>query len=132
MRHTLKKHEILRGKKLFDEVFTRGKYIHGNILRCVWLSSSEIAQEDSPVLAGFVIRRTIRHAVDRNRVKRLIRESYRRHKEIIYSRIPSPTTTTLLVFLFPSSATSGFQLPKFIEVEQDVISILQRIALRIE
>jgi len=57
-------------------------------LRMVY-TLKERQQGDMPVsLLVSVSKRHFKHAVDRNRVKRQLREAYRKHKQLLYSSIP--------------------------------------------
>ncbi len=57
-------------------------------LRMVY-TLKERQQGDLPVsLLVSVSKRHFKHAVDRNRVKRQLREAYRKHKQLLYSSIP--------------------------------------------
>lgn len=68
-----------------------------------------------------VPKRKFRHAVDRNRVKRLLREAYRRYKHLLLDALP-PQTGFHLAFLWLSG-----KLPTAAEVETIVPKLLQRL-----
>ncbi len=73
-RETLKKQEILRGKDSFKEVFEKGEKLKGKWV-VIFVVSAQQAQ------MGIAVSKKYRRAVDRNRIKRLIREIYRKNKE---------------------------------------------------
>ena len=76
MHYTFKKHEHLKSKKIFASLFANGKKIKRFPVLMVYMQTE--LTEDVPVQAGFsVSKRRFKHAVDRNRIKRQMREAYR-------------------------------------------------------
>ncbi len=121
MRHTLKRNEVLRGRKNFDLLFQRGERRSGSVIRCLILR----APSDAPprVIAGFAVPKTVPRAVDRNRIKRYLRESYRLHKHLL---APERLTTGLtILFLYARGKRSPEGLPSYHVVEQDMIELLR-------
>ena len=72
-----------------------------------------------------VPKRRFKHAVDRNRVKRQLREAYRKNKQLLISELPEGQSVAL-AFIWLSDQ----HLPSSI-VEQRVTGLLQRIAKKI-
>lgn len=126
VRYTLKKSEILRGRKNFRKIFDEGKRIEGNILRCLVLADTLSSPPASahPVF-GVVVSRTIRRAVDRNLVKRRIREAYRLNKHMLDAVAGGGSPPGTLVFAyFPRR--KNFRIPAFDEIEHDLKSLLMK------
>lgn len=82
MNYTLRKNEILRGRKNFQKVFAGGK-LNSNLLTCFYVIEKQKDYRANPIRVGFTLSRKIRGAVVRNRLKRLMRESYRLNKNIL-------------------------------------------------
>jgi ribonuclease P protein component len=77
---TFPKEEHLCRKKLIDELFGKqGSSFGVYPLRFVWIKSEQPSTTPPQVLIN-VSKRTFKRAVDRNRLKRLIREAYRLNK----------------------------------------------------
>ena len=70
---TLQKHEIIRGNSSFDKIFKTGKKIRGKVVTVFYIPS-----EHSQI--GIAISGKFKLAVTRNRLKRYIREIYRKNK----------------------------------------------------
>jgi ribonuclease P protein component len=68
-----------------------------------------------------VPKKRFKHAVDRNRVKRQIREAYRRHKQLLHETLPAQQQL-LLAFVWLSDRHLASA-----EMENRVQSLLRRI-----
>lgn len=79
MKFTFNKKEKLKSEKLITKLFAEGQTVIAYPLRMVYLP---IAFDDAvKVKAGVsVSKRNFKNAVDRNRIKRLMREAYRLQK----------------------------------------------------
>ncbi|MEO0094789.1 MAG: ribonuclease P protein component [candidate division WOR-3 bacterium] len=74
-RFGLKKNEIIRNKKEIKDLFSNGERFSLKNLVIIY-------KPDTETKAGFFASGNIKSAVKRNRVKRILREAYRIHKEI--------------------------------------------------
>ncbi len=100
MRFTLSKTEILRGFKSFTRVISTGRSISLPPLRCYYLRDTGNPRR---MQTGFSVSRSIRRAVDRNRAKRLMRESFRLNKHLL-TGIPPTRAALEIVFMFTGPA----------------------------
>jgi ribonuclease P protein component len=75
MKKTLKRNEILKPNELFHFAFKNGSHFTGRLLKITVLNYEK-------KLVGFTVTKKCRGAVNRNRLKRLLRELYRHHKEL--------------------------------------------------
>ena len=76
VRYTLPRSKSLKSKLLIDQLFKQGQSLVVFPLRLVYLPVDYQANE--PFLTGFSVpKKKFKHAVDRNRIKRLMRESFR-------------------------------------------------------
>lgn len=101
----LPKHERLYEQRLISRLFSEGKHLSlSSRLRVRFLlidRSGDEVEAVAPLPPVKVMvsasKRNFKHAVTRNRIKRLLREVYRFHKEEIIGLVPPEKT--LLLFL---------------------------------
>jgi ribonuclease P protein component len=89
MKFTLGKEERLKSNKLIEKLYQEGTSIKVFPLRMVYIQTTHTSTY--PAQMGVSVpKRNFKRAVDRNRLKRLLRESYRKEKYTIYSQIKEP------------------------------------------
>lgn len=89
MKNTLGKQERLKSKKLIDKLYLEGNSVKVFPLRMVFVQTEHTS--DFPCQVGVsVAKRNYKLAVDRNRLKRLMRETYRLQKVIVYDNLEKP------------------------------------------
>ena len=127
MRRTLKKSEIIRGKRNFESIFERGKRIRSDYIQGIVFESPGRDQDAPGILVAAVVPKAAGNAAWRNRVRRLIREAYRHHKEIIHPSGERPDRTLNVVFLWSPRTritTGSISLPL---VREEITGLLHRI-----
>lgn len=72
--------EHLKSKRVIEKLYAEGASVTSYPLRAVFLEQEEEEQEPTAAILISVAKRRFRHAVDRNLVKRRIREAYRTSK----------------------------------------------------
>ena len=96
--NTFSKDERLCSSKLIDRLFTEGnRQISVFPVRLVWLMADDIEGVQILISAP---KRNFHHAVDRNRIKRQIREFYRTHSAPLKEAVASKGQGLALAFLF--------------------------------
>lgn len=118
---TFTKAERLSSKIEIDRLFETGKSFHFPPFKIIWKETT-----DSTVPAKIVIsvpKRLFKKAIDRNRIKRITREAYRKNKNSFYADI---NKKVLLMFIFTSKTIIEYK-----EMEEKIISILQRLSKNI-
>ncbi len=84
MKNTFRKYERLCSCKLIDTLFDSGYRIMVYPFSVYWcVCETTTIPSQTQVLIG-VSKRKFKHAVDRNKIKRLIRECFRLHKQELY------------------------------------------------
>jgi len=89
MKHTFGKEERLKSKKIIEKLYAEGNSVKCFPLRMMYLQTEHTS--NFPAQAGVSVpKRNFKNAVDRNRIKRLMRETYRLQKQIIYKNLDKP------------------------------------------
>ncbi|MFD2529551.1 ribonuclease P protein component [Polaribacter marinaquae] len=89
MKNTLGKQERLKSKKLIEKLYSEGSSVKTFPLRLIYVQTEHTS--DFPCQVGVsVAKRNFKLAVHRNRLKRLLRETYRLQKEIVYNNLDKP------------------------------------------
>jgi ribonuclease P protein component len=103
MLHRLTKAERLSSKAVIDRLFSGG---NGSMamfpLRIVWMLSERSQGDDAvpPVrMLVSIPKKRLRHAVDRNRMKRQVREAYRLNKEILWKALEASDKRIDIAFI---------------------------------
>ena len=84
-RFPLKEH--LKSKSIIDKLYAEGASVTAYPLRAVFIEVPADSQEPTATILISVAKRRFRHAVDRNLVKRRIREAYRLNKNPFIDRL---------------------------------------------
>lgn len=86
MNYTFNKKEKLKSLKLIEQLFAQGQSVVAHPLRMVYIKTD--FDTDIKIKAGVsVSKRHFKKAVDRNRLKRLMREAYRLQKAAYFDNI---------------------------------------------
>jgi len=117
---TLKKHERLKSKKLIDELFTSGKSSFLYPIKLIYL---ELENLDAPLkMTVSVPKRHFKSAVDRNLIKRRLREAYRQNKTALESRLTESGRQLVLMLIFV-----GKEEENYLKIETSVKKLLARL-----
>lgn len=98
--HTFRKEEKLCSLKLMGDIFLSGSSFLCYPLRVVWKKQDTLPSESPAQVAFSVPKRQFKHAVDRNRLKRLLRESYRLQKSELYETLMQTNTRIALSIIY--------------------------------
>ncbi len=115
MNETLPKPLKLKSKKLIGSLFENGSSVKAFPLLLVYKNVTEI---DVAFQVGFsVSKRNFKHAVDRNRIKRLLREYFRKNKYILSKE----NNQFLFMFIF-----IGKTMPTYEDVSKAMDKIIRK------
>ena len=89
MRNTLGKQERLKSKKLIEKLYAEGDSVKTFPLRMMYVQTAHTSEFPCQVGVS-VAKRNYKLAADRNRLKRLMRETYRLQKQIVYNNLDKP------------------------------------------
>ncbi|MEO5675211.1 MAG: ribonuclease P protein component [Chitinophagales bacterium] len=129
LQFTFKKEERLSGNKLIDELFKNGSSFYLSPFKIIFMASqfsgegvTGIRTTPAQVLIS-VPKRNYRNAVDRNKIKRLIREAYRLNKHLLYNTLQNKGTRLIIAILYTSKKIEPFAL-----IQQKLVEVLTRLA----
>lgn len=101
-RNTFKKSERLCSRILMDRLFQgENRSVSAYPIRAIFLPVESSVQEGVSVLIS-VPKKRFHDAVDRNRVKRQIRESYRKHKHALIAQMNESGRGLLMALVYVS------------------------------
>jgi ribonuclease P protein component len=121
MMQTFTKDERLRKKILIDQLFRKGNSFHVFPFRVSWLPAAVPGNSPVQVLIA-VPKLHIRKAADRNKIKRRIREAYRKNKVSLYDFLLPDKASMVLGLTYTSKEILSYQL-----LQEKIIVLLQRL-----
>lgn len=111
------KKEKLKRKKLIEQLFAGGKGLNNYPVKLIYLRTE--LPEDVQFQAGVTVsKRSFKKAVQRNRIKRLLRESYRLNKHLVFNNIEG---NFAFLFLY-----IGKEMPEYEQVEASMKAVLHK------
>tara|TARA_B100001250_G_scaffold216430_1_gene185708 strand:- start:2186 stop:2569 length:384 start_codon:yes stop_codon:yes gene_type:complete len=115
MKIIFSKKERTLPKNRIDNLYKYGHRVYSNSLILIW----NYVENDSETLIKLVIsvpKKKIKKAVNRNYIKRIIRETYRLNKSILYGLISQPVE---IIIKYNKST-----LPEFNELKAELLNLL--------
>jgi ribonuclease P protein component len=120
------KDEILRKKKLIDRLFAEGNSFYIYPYKVFYLAVHLENQFPAQILIS-VGKRSFKSAVDRNRIRRQIREIYRQNKQQLYDHLDMKHAQYVIAILF----TAKVPMPSS-DQEIKIKAILKRLCNEID
>jgi ribonuclease P protein component len=103
----LSANERLKSRKIIQRLFKEGKSFSHFPFRVIYIDLENV---DAPLQAGFTVStRNFKKAVDRNRIKRLMRESYRLQKNRLEDYLHENHKSIAVFFVFTGNELPGYE-----------------------
>ena len=123
MKFTLGRNEKLKSHKLIEQLFVEGKRVKSFPLQLIYLPINH--DSEFPVKVGFSVpKRVVKLAVDRNRIKRMMREVYRLNKQLILENIKNQY---IFMFIYTDK-----EEPKYADLEEIFKKVFTKFLSKIE
>ncbi|WP_293917508.1 ribonuclease P protein component [Apibacter sp.] len=117
MNQKYSKEEHLKGYKLIKHLFEKGNWYNKYPLRIISCDSPESIRLHKVGVS--VSKKCFKHAVDRNRIKRLLRECYRLNKLELYNTFPTPHLFMIIFY--------GKEIPTYKILSKSYLRLLEKI-----
>lgn len=121
MHHTFTKDERLTRKNLIGFLFNKGTSFFIYPFRVTWLIYEIPSSHPVQILIA-VPRQNWKKAIDRNLLKRRIREGYRKNKNILYEELSSRHLTMILGITYAAK-----EIVSSTVIHEKIILLLQRL-----
>ncbi|MDZ7775003.1 MAG: ribonuclease P protein component [Bacteroidales bacterium] len=120
-RLSLNKYERVKRSKDIDYLFSEGEKLFEYPLLIWWQPKSLPTKYPAQVLVS-VSKKRFKRAVDRIRIKRLLREALPQNKQPLYEKLEENQQQMLLSVVYV-----GKKMPSYQEIEKKIIILLHRI-----
>lgn len=126
-RFTLSNKERIKRRKDFEQIFSNGSYIYSKkrLIKAVYLA--EYSGTEAGVKAAIAVSKKQGIAVWRNRIKRLIRESFRLNKEILLESCLRKNILLKIIFSPVNLTEKNNKKIKLNDVLPDVLEIMLKL-----
>lgn len=116
---TFSKKERLTSEKSFEELVEKGNFLNAFPLHIKWLGAERSGKTQ---VAFAVPKRIFKRAVDRNKLKRRLREAYRKNKNILEHVLDNEKTKLAILFVYTSKTAESYA-----RIETAVVNSLNKI-----
>ena len=118
---TFSKQERLCGKKQIDNLFATGESFKEGSFAVIWKTQKGNLEFPAQIMIS-IPKRNIAKANQRNLLKRLVREAYRKQKQILYKALSKQEKQIIFVIIYLKS-----NIIKNKEVELEINVVLNRL-----
>lgn len=126
-KYSLSKKERIVGKKLFDTIYKNGLIFFSDDKKIKTIFLFEKNSEKPFVKISVAISKKAGTAVWRNRIKRLLRESYRLNKSVLVEFVKSEKLNLNIVFSANDLNQKNNRKINLDEIMPDVVNVLDKI-----
>ena len=109
MKKTFKKEERLKSTKLIESLMKDGRSIHAAPLKLVWMEVKTDMRFPAQTTVA-VSKRNFKRAVDRNKLKRRMREAFRNNKQPLYDVLKEKKKKITIMFFHVAKEMSDQSL----------------------
>ncbi|MFD1292969.1 ribonuclease P protein component [Lutibacter holmesii] len=117
MKYTLGKDEKLKSKIFIGQLFAEGKRVKAYPFQLIYLPVKHQAQ--FPIKVAFSVpKRNVKLAVNRNRIKRLMREVYRKNKHVFAENL---NESYIFMFIYMAKEEIAYE-----DLDQTIVKVCKK------
>lgn len=121
MPNSFRKEERLKSRTLISLLFKEGQSFGAYPIRAFWIEKT--LPDAVPAQVSFSVpRRAFPHAVDRNRIRRQMREAYRLQKETLYKRLLPGGKQYALMLVYVAKEPATYEI-----IEQSTRKMIRKL-----
>lgn len=122
-KNTLGKNERLKSRTLINQLFEKGEIIHHYPFKVLYQITNKKDEFKFPAqIAVSVSKRSFKKAVDRNHIKRKMREAYRLNKLQLYNVLHGNDQNLYFFVIYTAKSNLAYQ-----NIEEEMKNLLQKI-----
>jgi ribonuclease P protein component len=122
---TFRKSEKLCSKKLIADLFENGHSFFSHPFQVIWIKTGSNIQYPAQ-LAISVSKRLFKKAVDRNLIKRRIREAWRKNKTLLYAPLEEKKIKVVFIIIYKDKT-----IPAYTDTMKSVQHAIRRLVSEI-
>lgn len=124
---SLSRNERIKKKKDFEHIFSSGKVIYSKyfLFKSIYFINTDV--DEGNVKIASAVSRKAGKSVWRNRVKRLIRETYRLNKKLIVEVAKEKNFEVMIVFSSNKINEKKFSKVKLSDVSFEIVDLMEKI-----
>ncbi len=126
MRQTFRKEERLKSSKAIKQLFSCGKSFLVHPFKVNWQIRAEKGKYPTRLLIS-VSKRNFRKAVERNHLKRICREAYRKNKYLLYEFLEQNNLQCDLSLVYIGKKSDDYS-----QIEKKIIILINRLISELE
>jgi len=126
-KNTFKKEERLKSRKLIESLFADGSVINQFPFRLIYKIGEYNSSDSVSKIAVSVSKRNFKRAVDRNYIKRKLRESFRKNKSSLYEFLQKNNQNAYFIVIYIAKEDIAYQ-----DIEKEMRLLLNKFIKQLE